>query len=182
MSVQNAQDAFLFDLSLAHAGARTTLEIVEQGVAEVTDERARTLLTEHAEAARAQVRALEEVFSLSGSQPQDLACPAIDGIRQELDLFRQQDPAPELLTATTLFADQKISHNELATYDLLLDKAVMLSQTQAARILTTILKEQKEAAGRTARLIHELLLEVAGDSGTATEVAAAGGVAPAATS
>jgi hypothetical protein len=31
MTVQNFQDAFLFDLSLAHAGERTALQILEQG-------------------------------------------------------------------------------------------------------------------------------------------------------
>jgi hypothetical protein len=52
----------------------------------------------------------------------------------------------------------------------------------AARILTTITKQEEETAATIGRLIHELLLEMVRDSG-ATEVAAAGGgAAPHATS
>jgi hypothetical protein len=41
--VRNPHDAFLYDLSLAHAGEHTTLEILDQGAGEAVDERARAL-------------------------------------------------------------------------------------------------------------------------------------------
>jgi ferritin-like metal-binding protein YciE len=90
--VQNPQDVFLFDLSLAHAGERSALQILQQGAGEVADERARAVLTRHAQETRAQIRGLEQVFSLFEAQPQALGCPALDGIRQELDLFGSRAP------------------------------------------------------------------------------------------
>ncbi|WP_433727872.1 ferritin-like domain-containing protein [Actinoplanes sp. CA-051413] len=183
MTVPSPEDAFLFDLSRAYAGERTALQILEQGAGEVVDERAGAVLTRHAEETRAQLRGLEQVFSLFDAQPQALSCPALEGIRHELDLFRQQDPAPELLTVTTLFANLKIEHNEIATYGSLIDKAVLLGQLEAARILTMIAEQDEETAATIGRLIHELLLEMVRDSGSATEIAAAGGrAAPHATS
>jgi ferritin-like metal-binding protein YciE len=176
MAVDNHRDALLFDLSLARAGERTALEMTEQGAGEVTDDRARTLLNEKAEETREKIAGLDQVFTLLGAQPQDLACPSMEGIRQELTMFRQQNPTPQFLTATILFKSNKADHTKLATYGLLVDKAIMLGQIQAAQILTTAEKAVKESSARIERLIHELLLESIADAPDVTiELAAAGG-------
>jgi ferritin-like metal-binding protein YciE len=175
MTVHSPEAAFLFDLSLVHAGERVALQILEEGAGEVADDRARAMLTQHADQTRAQIGDLEQVFSLFGVQPQAMGCPATDGIRQELDLFRYQDPAPQVLTTMNLFASLKIQHNEIAAYGLLIDKAVLLGQLEAARILTTIAGQAAETAAKIGRLIHELLLEMVRDSESAAEAAAAGG-------
>jgi ferritin-like metal-binding protein YciE len=174
MTLQNSEDALLLDLSLAHAGECTALQILEQGAGEVADERARAVLTQHAEETRARIRGLEQVFSLFEAQPQAMGCPAMDAIRQELDQVRQHDPAPQFLTAMNLFGNLKIEHKEIASYGVLIDKAVLLGRLEAARILTTIAR-QEETAAKIGRLIHELLLEMVRDSVAGTEVAAAGG-------
>jgi ferritin-like metal-binding protein YciE len=75
----------------------------------------------------------------------------------------------------TLFAHLKIQHDQIATYVLLVDKAVLLGHIGAARILTTIAKQAEETAAKAGRLIHELLIEMARDTGSSTEVAVAGG-------
>jgi ferritin-like metal-binding protein YciE len=175
MTVRNPEDAFLYELSLAHAGERTALQILEESAREVVDERARAVLTQHAEQTGAQIRSLEQVFTLLGTQPQAMSCPAMSAVRQELGLFREHAPAPQFLTTMTLFANLKIEHNEIATYGPLIDKAVLLGQLEAARILTTLAEQQQDTAAKIARLIHELLLEMVSDSGPATDVAAAGG-------
>jgi ferritin-like metal-binding protein YciE len=175
MPVQSPEEAFLFDLSVTRGGKRTSLEIIEQGAGEVADGRARTLLRRNAEEARAQIRAIDQVFSLIGAQPQDVRCPVVEGVRQELDMFRQQDPAPQFLTATVLAGNLKMKQNDLATYGLLTDKAMLMGQVQAAQILTTMKKQEEDNAGTTGRLIHEILLETVGGPDAATEVAAAGG-------
>ncbi|HEX8346291.1 MAG TPA: DUF892 family protein [Actinoplanes sp.] len=160
MTAQNLEDAFLLDLSLAYAGGRTALQVLAQGAGEVADERARAVLTRHAEETRAQLRSVEQVFSLFEAQPQALDCPAMSGIRQELDLFRQQNPAPWFLTTMNLFANLKMEHDEVATYGSLVDQAVLLGQLEAARVLTAIVRQEEEAAATIGRLIHELLLEM----------------------
>lgn len=43
---------------------------------------------------------------------------------------------------------------------MLIDKAVLLGQLEAARILTAIAGQEEEAAAKIGRLIHELLLEM----------------------
>jgi ferritin-like metal-binding protein YciE len=68
VTVLNPEDAFLADLSLAYAGERTALQILEEGAGEVADERARAVLTRHAEETREQIRGLEQVFSLFNAQ------------------------------------------------------------------------------------------------------------------
>jgi hypothetical protein len=108
-----------------------------------------------------------------GAEPQDLRNAAVESGRQELGLFRRQDPTPEFRTAMTLFTHLKIQHDEIAMYIRLVDEAVLLGQIEAARILTTIAKQAEAAAARTGRLIPELLVEMAGDTGSATEVTAA---------
>lgn len=175
MTVQSPKGALLFDLSLAYAGERTALQILEVGAGEVADERARALLTRYAGETRAQIRDLQQVFSPFDAQPQPMSCPATEGIRYELDMFRQQGPAPQVLTSMTLFAGLKVAHNKIATYGWLIDKAVLLGQLEAAQILTTIVEQEQETATTIGRLIYELLLEMVRDSGSATEIAAAGG-------
>ncbi|GAA3292555.1 DUF892 family protein [Dactylosporangium vinaceum] len=94
MPIQSPKEAFLFDLATTRGGKRAALEIIQQGQNEVPDNRARTLLSRNAEETRAQIRTLDQVFSLVGSQPKDAPCPGVEGVRQELEMFRQQEPAP----------------------------------------------------------------------------------------
>ena len=178
MTVQNPEDAFLFDLSMAHAGKRAVLQFLEEGAGEVADERARAVLAQHAEQTRAQIRGLDQVFSLFDAEPQATGCPAMSGIRRELDLVRQQDPAPQLLTTMNLFANLKVKHDQIAVYGLLADKAVLLGRLEGAQILSTIARQEEGTAVEIGRLVHELLLETLHDGESATEAAAAGGWAP----
>ncbi|GIF15683.1 DUF892 family protein [Actinoplanes teichomyceticus] len=176
MSVRNVQEAFLFDLSMAYAGERAAAEIVDRCAREVADDRARMLLGLHAEEIRAQMKGIEQMFTMLRAQPQNVRCPVVEGVREEIEQFRQQDPAPEFVAATMLFGTVKISHGAMDTFGLLVDKAMLMGEIDAALMLTTICKQKEDTAGMAHRLMHEILLECTGEtSGALTELAAAGG-------
>lgn len=175
MPIQSPQEAFLYDLSLVYAGERTGLDIIERETGEVSDGRARTLLNRQAEQCRAQMRAIEDVFASLGARPQAVRCPVKEGVRQEIDMCRQQDPTPHILTATILAGSMKLRQDDMVAYGLCLDKAIMLGELQAAQVLSTILKQEQDVAVEAERLIHEMALESIGGPETAIEVARSGG-------
>ncbi|GIF08427.1 DUF892 family protein [Actinoplanes siamensis] len=176
MSVRTVQDAFIFDLSMAYAGERVAAEVIDRCARETSDNRARMLLGLHAEEIRAQIKGIDQMLMMLGATPQNVRCPVIEGVRDELEQFRQQDPAPEFLAATTLFGTVKINHSAMDTYALLVDKAMLMGQTDVALMLTTICKQKEDTAGMAHRLMHEILLECTGDASDAlSQLAAAGG-------
>jgi ferritin-like metal-binding protein YciE len=152
----------LSDLSLAHVREHTTLEVLEHGAQEIADQRARALVTRHMGRTQDRIRGVEQVFALLAADLPELRNPAMESIRQELNLFRRQDPPPELRTAMILCAHLRIQHDDIGGYAELADRAVLLGRTEASCILTALAKQAGEAAAEIERLVPELLIEMAG--------------------
>jgi ferritin-like metal-binding protein YciE len=152
----------LSDLSLAHVREHTSLEVLEQGAHETADQRARALITRHTGRTQDRIRGIEQIFALLAAELPELRNPAMDSVRQELNLFRRQDPPPELRTAMILFAHLRIQHDDIGGYADLADRAVLLGRMEASCILTALAKQAEEAAAEIERLVPELLSEMAG--------------------
>lgn len=113
---------------------------------EATDPELRKGFTEHLEETRQQVANLKAVFKSMGEKPTPEKCPGIEGITKEHDMFMSQEkPSPEICDLFLTGAGARTEHYEIAAYSGLVMSARALGETEAARLLTENLNQEKQA-------------------------------------
>jgi ferritin-like metal-binding protein YciE len=94
---------------------------------------------------------LEDVFSLYGTDPRHLNCPAIDGIVAEAaDVTGEADI--QAIDAAIIAAAQALEHYEITRYGSLIAWAKRLEREDCAAILAQNLAEEQAADRRLAEL------------------------------
>jgi len=94
---------------------------------------------------------LEDVFSLYGTDPRHLKCPAIDGIIAEAaDVTGEADA--QAIDAAIIAAAQALEHYEITRYGSLIAWAKRLEREDCAAILEHNLAEEQAADRRFAEL------------------------------
>jgi ferritin-like metal-binding protein YciE len=94
---------------------------------------------------------LEDVFSLYGTDPRHLKCPAIDGIITEAaDVTGEADA--QAIDAAIIAAAQALEHYEITRYGSLIAWAKRLEREDCAAILEQNLAEEQAADQRLAEL------------------------------
>jgi ferritin-like metal-binding protein YciE len=94
---------------------------------------------------------LEDVFSLYGTDPRHLHCPAIDGIIAEAEDVTGEADEPAIDAAITAAA-QALEHYEITRYGSLIAWAKRLGRDDCAAILAQNLQEEQTADQRLAEL------------------------------
>src|SRR6266536_1077460 len=138
MALNSPADLFLYELS----GIRDA-------------ERTETLREQQQKSAQ-KVNDIEACFRVLGTSPQEVPCAPVDGMRTEFETFLNQQPAPEVLELYTLGTAMKLASFGVAGYKELVDKSVLMGETQCAQILQTNLVQKEEDAGRLERISHDM--------------------------
>jgi ferritin-like metal-binding protein YciE len=94
---------------------------------------------------------LEDVFSLYGTDPRHLNCPAIDGIVAEAEDVTGEADA-QAVDAAIIAAAQALEHYEITRYGSLIAWAKRLDRDDCAAILERNLEEEQAADQRLAEL------------------------------
>ena len=94
---------------------------------------------------------LEDVFSLYGTDPRHLSCPAIDGIVAEAEDVTGE-AEEQAIDAAIIAAAQALEHYEITRYGSLVAWAKRLDREDCAAILEQNLKEAQAADQRLAEL------------------------------
>jgi ferritin-like metal-binding protein YciE len=156
MALNSPKDLFEYELSGMYDGEQKIAQMLNEVAGQVEDQNLAQLLRTHEQETRQQIINLEQCFQALGSQPQPVTCAGIEGIRREYQEVVSQQPSPDVLTLFVLGGAMKVEHYEIATYRGLVDKAMLMGETQCAQILQTNLVEEEETAGKLERLSHEM--------------------------
>ncbi len=103
----------------------------------------RAAFEKHEEETQIHVERLQQVFDLLGKPARGKTCPAIDGIIEEGEEALQEFADSPALDAGLIAAAQAVEHYEIARYGTLCAWAELLGQTEAARLLSQTLEEEK---------------------------------------
>ena len=90
-----------------------------------------------------QVTRLEQVFEMIEKKAQGKKCPAIDGMIEEGQEIAKEYKGSAALDSGLLAAAQAVEHYEISRYGTLRTWAQELGLNQAAKLLETTLKEEK---------------------------------------
>ena len=93
-----------------------------------------------------QISTLEQVFELMGEKPKTKKCDAMDGLLSETEsIISDTEKGSAIRDAGLILAAQKVEHYEIATYGTLAAFADAMKETKVAKMLRSILKDEKKS-------------------------------------
>jgi ferritin-like metal-binding protein YciE len=92
----------------------------------------------------AQIKRLEDVFSILGKPAKGATCPAIDGIIKEAKELISDCDDHEVRDAAMLAAAQAVEHYEITRYGTLISWSNQLGKKDVAALLAKSLAEEKK--------------------------------------
>ncbi len=114
-------------------------------VKKAPDAKASAAFQKHQEETATQIEKLEQVMTSLDIKIKGKKCPAILGIIEEAEeLMSDFEGQDAVMTAGMIAAAQKVEHYEIATYGTLVCWANELGYKQQAKLLTSILDQEKK--------------------------------------
>jgi ferritin-like metal-binding protein YciE len=164
MPLNSADDLFVYELAAMYDAEKKTEQIIGEAAGQVTDDGVAGMMRRNQQETQQQIANLEACFDLLGLDTQQIPCAVIDGFRTDYQMFTSQQPSGQVLAMFMIGSALKMEHYQVASYRGLIDKAILMGQTECAQLLQTNLVQEEEAASKLERIGHDLsqqVLEVA---------------------
>lgn len=119
---------------------------------------------EHLKETEGQVAILEQVFAELGEKPATKKCDAMEGLISETQsIIEDTDKGTAIRDAGLILAAQKIEHYEIATYGTLAALADAMGEKKVAKLLRSILTDEKKSDRKLTALALESVNEAAAE-------------------
>ena len=139
------QDAFLDELKDAYDGEKQLTRALPKLAKSASNPQLKAAFESHLQETQDHVAKLGQVFELLGEKPKGKHCDGIAGIVEEGKSIMEEDFEPGTMDACLIAGGQRAEHYEMAAYGTLVAWAQMMGNPQAARILNSILDQEKAA-------------------------------------
>ena len=118
----------------------------------------------HLAETEAQISTLEQVFDLMGEKPKTKKCDAMEGLISETEsIIADTEKGSAIRDAGLILAAQKVEHYEIATYGTLAAFADAMQEAKVAKLLRSILRDEKKSDKKLTTLALETLNEDASE-------------------
>lgn len=103
-----------------------------------------------------QISTLEQVFELLGEKPKTKKCDAMEGLITETEsIISDTEKGSAIRDAGLILAAQKVEHYEIATYGTLAALADAMEEPKVAKLLRSILRDEKDSDKTLTKLALE---------------------------
>jgi ferritin-like metal-binding protein YciE len=138
------EDLFHENLKDIYYAEKKILVALPKMAEAVNSDQLRTAFEKHVEETKGQVKRLEQVFGMIKQPPKGKTCPAILGLVEEGEEVMEDFEDSTALDAGLLSGAQAVEHYEMSRYGTLIAWAKELGLSDAARLLTQTLEEEKK--------------------------------------
>jgi ferritin-like metal-binding protein YciE len=142
-NIANVDDLFVHTLQDIYYAENQIVKALPEMIEKANDPQLRQGFQTHLGETQNQVKRLDQVFRLHGSEPSGIDCPAIDGILEEADDVAGDIEDKSVLDAALIAAAQAVEHYEIARYGSLIAWARQLGRDDCAALLQQNLDEEK---------------------------------------
>jgi ferritin-like metal-binding protein YciE len=156
---------FLHELADMYDAEQRILQMLPDLAREAPDAQVAQALNTHLEETRQQIKNIEQVFEMFGAKPERQSCAAVQGIKQEHDMFTREHPSTELLGVFDLRGAAKTEHYEIAAYQGLIAMCDALGQPRCAQLLQQNLQQEQAMLQRVTQASERLLPLLLGTAG-----------------
>lgn len=160
MSLATPRDLFVHELSDTLSAENIILGMLEELQQETQHPDVKAAVTQHHKETRQQIENVEKVFKQLGAEPEQTSCHAAEGLKQEHDALKQEQPSPQVLELGNLAGAGKNEHYEIASYTMLVQMARDLGEKEAVDLLKENLAQEKEMARTVESLAKQLGKEI----------------------
>lgn len=160
MSLATPRDLFVHELSDTLSAENIILGMLEELQQETQHPDVKAAVTQHHKETRQQIANVEKVFKQLGEEPEKTSCHAAEGLKEEHDSLKQEQPSPQVLELGNLAGAGKTEHYEIASYTMLVQMARDLGEREAVDLLKENLAQEKEMARTVESLAKQLGKEV----------------------
>jgi ferritin-like metal-binding protein YciE len=156
MALNSPADLFVYELSAIYDAEMKGGQLFGDAVGQIQDPNLAGLLRAQEQQSQRETQNLDECFAAIDTRRQDVTCAAVAGMRTEFQGFLGNQPSADVMQLYALGAAMKLAHFGIASYRELVDKAMLMEETQCAQILQTNLVQKEENAGTLERISHEM--------------------------
>ena len=149
--IKTIDDLFVHGLRDIYYAEHQIMQSLPDMIETARDPQLKQRLQDHLGETINHIDRLEDVFSLYGTDPRHLNCPAIDGIIAEAEDVTGEADA-QAIDAAIIAAAQALEHYEITRYGSLIAWAKRLEREDCAAILEQNLAEEQAADRRLAEL------------------------------
>lgn len=137
-------ELFVDELRDIMSGEKQLLKGLKKMASKASNEHLRTAFEEHYIQSEHHMDRLKETFQSIGLPPRAKKCKAMEGLIEEAEEIMDSFEHGPLLDAAMIAAAQKIEHYEIASYGCLVTYAKLMEHTEAEKLLSETLAEEKE--------------------------------------
>ena len=157
MGIENMNELFEHFLKDIYYAEKKIDKSLPAMIEKASDSKLQTLLKEHHEETKGQIKRLEEVFSKCGMKAEAVKCEAIDGIIEEAEELMKETRDAETRDAAITAAAQAVEHYEITRYGTLASWANLLDKSDCAALLAETLEEERGADEKLNKVAEERL-------------------------
>jgi ferritin-like metal-binding protein YciE len=153
--MKTLEDLFLDALADAYYCEQQLEKALPKMAKSATHADLKTAFESHLTETEGHAEKCEEVFEMFGKRAKAKRCPAILGIIDEAEDLISENKKSPTINAALVLGGQKAEHYEIATYGALREWAKQLQREDAARVLDSILTEEKAADAKLNKIALE---------------------------
>ena len=143
--IKNMDDLFVHTLRDIYYAENQIVRSLPEMIEKASDPQLKQAFQSHLDETKTQVKRVEQVFQMHGTEASGVDCPAIDGIIEEADDVVGEAADKDVLNAALAAAAQAVEHYEIARYGTLIAWAKQLGRNDCASVLQKNLDEEKAA-------------------------------------
>src|SRR5215203_3169829 len=118
--IKTMDDLFVHTLRDIYYAENQIVKALPEMIEKASDPQLKQGFQTHLRETEGQVKRLEQVFRLHGTEPKGVDCPAIDGIIEEAEDVAGEVDDKSVLDAALVAAAQAVEHYEIARYGTLI--------------------------------------------------------------
>jgi ferritin-like metal-binding protein YciE len=160
--MQTAHELFLHELADMLDAERKLVDALGEQAEGASNSQLQKAFSSHQAQTEKQVERLEQVFETLNEQPEETECKGLKGLLEELETFKEEDPAPDILDVFSIGAAAKVESYEINAYESLIELASDMGHNKAVKLLQQNLKEEQQTLKKMQELSKKIKPEQSG--------------------
>ncbi len=141
--MQTAHELFLHELADMLDAERKLVDALGEQAESAANPQLQKAFQSHQAQTEKQVQRLEQVFEQLEEQPEQTECKGLNGLLEELETFKQEEPSEDILDVFSIGAAAKVEAYEINAYESLIQLARDMKHNKAVKLLQQNLKEEQ---------------------------------------
>ncbi len=157
MKIESLQDLFAHELKDLYSAEKQLLKGLEKMTSKASHEALRTAFEQHKKETQTHVERIEKIMSGMENAPHGERCDAMEGLIEEAEEALESTENGDVRDAAMIGAAQRVEHYEIAAYGTARTYARMLGNSEAERLLSQTLDEEKATDAKLTDIAEEMV-------------------------